>query len=51
MKLWIKFLNAIYRVDEPIGTKDAIKIFLAVAMLSALIAVTLLGYQPISVVF
>lgn len=31
MKLWIKFLNAIYQVDEPIGTKDAIKIFLAVA--------------------
>lgn len=27
MKLWIKFLNAIYQVDEPIGTKDAIKIF------------------------
>lgn len=39
------------QVDDPIGTKDAIKIFLAVAMLSALIAVTLLGYQPISVVF
>lgn len=51
MKQWKRFINAIWQVDEPIGTRDAIKISLVVVTLSLLVLATLLGYQPTSVVF
>lgn len=51
MKIWKKFLNEVWSVDEQISTKSSIRIFLAVVMLFILVLVVLQNFQPTSKVF
>ena len=50
MKIWRKFINAFWQVEEPISTQDAARTFLVAVTLSLLVLVTLLGYQASSAV-
>lgn len=45
MKLWNKFINIIWSVDEPISTEESSRIFCAVVMLFWLLIVILNDYQ------
>ncbi|WFD53205.1 DUF3784 domain-containing protein [Lactobacillus phage T280] len=51
MKLWEKFLNEVWSVDEQISAKSSIRIFLAVVMLSILVLVLFTNFQPMQKVF
>lgn len=46
MKLWNRFLNALYQVDKPISLASSNKIAWLIAMLSTLLLARLLGFQP-----
>ena len=51
MKLWNKFLNALYQVDKPISLATSNKIALLIVIVFMLLVAALQNFQPTSSVF